>query len=74
MITDENGQKWPETVEEAAKLKHIEESANRFFERKAQREGWAKPELNQGMKPKVEKTSADLFFERKARKEGRTNK
>ena len=70
MITDENGQKWPETVEEAAQLKHIKESADRFFDRKARREGWANPELNQGRKPEGEKTSVDRYFERKAKKEG----
>ena len=64
MIVDENGKKWPETVEEEAKMQHTREMMDRFFERKARREGWAKPELNQG-KPEAEKTKLDRMFEKR---------
>ena len=60
MITDENRVNNPERVG----------AADRFFNRKAVKEGWARPELNQGQKPEREKSRADSYFERKSRREG----
>ena len=70
MITDENGVKHPETIEEAAQLKHNEEMVDRFFERKARKEGWGKPVHNHGAKPESENKAADRFFASKAKREG----
>ena len=70
MITDENGVKHPETIEEAAQMQHSENMVNRFFERKAKKEGWGKPVHNQGAKPESEKTAAERFFAIKAKREG----
>ena len=73
MITDENGVKHPETVEDQVQLRREEEQALRregFWNRKAQREGWAKPQHNQGDESEREKTGADRYFEQKARREG----
>lgn len=41
MTKDENGRVWPETVKDEAVTKRTSEAADRFFERKAKREGWA---------------------------------
>ena len=76
MITDENGVKHPETVIEEADLEREEkqnrrlEASERFWNRKARREGWARPEPNQGARPEKEKTASERFFERKALREG----
>lgn len=72
MTTDENGKKWPETVEEAAQLAEERARADKFFANKAKREGWAKPIHNQGQsnKPKSEQTSAERYFEKKRNREG----
>ena len=68
MITDENGQKWPETVEEEVQLRKEEEQAQRreeLWNRKAKREGWARPELNQGSKPEKEEIRLDRVFKKR---------
>lgn len=68
MITDENGVKHPETVEDQVQLRKEEEQAQRreeFWNRKAKREGWARPELNQGAKPEKEETRLDRMFKKR---------
>ena len=77
MIIDENGVKHPETVIEEAELSREEERTNqreRFWNRKAKREGWERPEHNQGRKPENDpesgKSSTDRYFERKRKREG----
>ena len=72
MIIDENGVKHPETVIEEAELQREEEKrrVDDFWNRKAQREGWARQELKQGRKPEKETKSADGYFERKSKREG----
>ena len=70
MTTDENGKKWPETVEEAAQLAQERARVDKFFANKANREGWAQPIHNQGSKPKSEQTSAERYFEKKKKREG----
>lgn len=81
MITDENGVKHPETVIEEVELSREEEreeertdQRERFWNRKAKREGWERPEHNQGRKPENNtesgKSSTDRYFERKRKREG----
>ena len=68
MITDENGQKWPETVEDEVQLRKEQEQAQRreeFWNRKAKREGWErKPADQKNLSP------LDLRFAQKKRREG----
>lgn len=72
MIIDENGVKHPETVIEEVELEREEKQKRQdsFWNRKAKREGWAKPVHNQGEKTESEETASERFFRRKAEREG----
>ena len=62
MITDENGAKHPETVEDDVQLRREEEQARKreeFWNRKAEREGWTRP--------KGDETKLDLAFRKRHR-------
>lgn len=77
MITDENGVKHPECVADEVQLRKEQEeqkkeTATRFFNRKANREGWNKPTAKeQGTNCSGDgKKRADRFFAQKAKREG----
>lgn len=65
MIKDENGTLHPETVEDEVQLREKRERFEKNWNRKARREGWARPELNQGAKPEKEETRLDRAFRKK---------